>query len=104
MVRDAVVVGRVVRVDHLPAQDLLVVRTAGSSDAEVLVPFVKAIVPQVDIAAGRVVVTPPAGLFEALPDEPEDVPDAEDGPATDGSSDTEDADVETASEGDDTER
>ena len=30
-------------------------------------PFVKAIVPEVDIAAGRVVVTPPAGLFEELP-------------------------------------
>ena len=66
VVRDGDVVGRVVRVDHLPAQDLLIVRAA--NDSEVLVPFVKAIVPEVDVAAGRVVVTPPAGLFEELPD------------------------------------
>jgi 16S rRNA processing protein RimM len=75
VVRDEEVVGRVVRVDHLPAQDLLIVRPAGdSADAEILVPFVKAIVPEVDVAAGRVVVTPPPGLFEELPgqdDEPE---------------------------------
>lgn len=54
-------VGRIVRVDHFPAQDLLVVKTA---DAEVLVPFVSAIVPEVDIDAGTVTVTPPAGLFD----------------------------------------
>lgn len=75
VVRDGVVVGRVVRVDHLPAQDLLIVRpAAGSSDDEILVPFVKAIVPEVDVAGGRVVVTPPAGLFEDLPTEPDDEP------------------------------
>ncbi|MDR6198209.1 16S rRNA processing protein RimM [Microbacterium sp. SORGH_AS428] len=64
VVRDGVVVGRVARVDHLPAQDLLAVAVG---ESEVLVPFVKAIVPEVDPAAGRVVVTPPAGLFEELP-------------------------------------
>lgn len=71
VVRDGVVVGRVARVDHLPAQDLLAVAVG---ENEVLVPFVKAIVPEVDPAAGRVVVTPPAGLFEELPsdDEPAD--------------------------------
>jgi 16S rRNA processing protein RimM len=65
------------RVDHLPAQDLLVVRTA---EGEVLVPFVKAIVPEVDIAAGTVTLTPPTGLFEELPDEErpdEELPDEE---------------------------
>ena len=68
VVRDDVVVGRVARVDHFPAQDLLIVRTGGEeSDREVLVPFVKAIVPIVDVPGGRVVVTPPAGLFEELP-------------------------------------
>ncbi len=71
VVRDGLAVGRIVRVDHLPAQDLLVVAVG---DAEVLVPFVAAIVPEVDVAAGRVVVTPPAGLFE-------DGPDEDDGPA-----------------------
>lgn len=64
VVRDGTVVGRVIRVDHLPAQDLLTVK---AGEREVLVPFVKAIVPEVDIAAGRLVVTPPAGLFEDLP-------------------------------------
>ncbi|QCQ16186.1 MULTISPECIES: ribosome maturation factor RimM [Microbacterium] len=64
VVRDGVVIGRVARVDHLPAQDLLAVAVG---ENEVLVPFVKAIVPEVDPAAGRVVVTPPAGLFEELP-------------------------------------
>jgi 16S rRNA processing protein RimM len=67
VVRDGVVVGKVARVDHFPAQDLLVVSTG---DDEVLVPFVSAIVPEVDVEGGRVVVTPPAGLFEELP-EPE---------------------------------
>src|SRR6478736_9151940 len=66
VVRDDVVVGRVIRVDHLPAQDLLIVRA--DDENEILVPFVKAIVPEVDIAAGRVIVTPPPGLFEELPD------------------------------------
>ncbi|GAA5030155.1 ribosome maturation factor RimM [Microbacterium fluvii] len=78
VVRDDEVVGRVTRVDHLPAQDLLIVRPVeGAEDDEILVPFVKAIVPEVDVAAGRVVVTPPAGLFEALPDgdtEPDEGP------------------------------
>lgn len=68
VVRDEAVVGRVTRVDHLPAQDLLIVRpVGGAADDEILVPFVKAIVPEVDIEAGRIVVTPPAGLFEELP-------------------------------------
>ena len=68
VVRDDVVVGRVARVDHFPAQDLLIVRAAAEDgeDREVLVPFVKAIVPIVDVPGGRVVVTPPAGLFEEL--------------------------------------
>ncbi|WP_067199125.1 ribosome maturation factor RimM [Microbacterium sp. XT11] len=78
VVRDEVVVGRVVRVDHLPAQDLLIVKTG---DQEIMVPFVEAIVPTVDIAAGRLVVTPPAGLFEELPDA-DDVPAADDDAAT----------------------
>jgi len=69
VVRDGAVAGRVVRVEHLPAQDLLIVQ---AGEREVLVPFVRAIVPEVDVAGGRVVVTPPDGLFEDLPEEPED--------------------------------
>jgi 16S rRNA processing protein RimM len=66
VVRDGQAVGTIARVDHLPAHDLLAVKTEAG---EVLVPFVKAIVPTVDIAAGIVTVTPPAGLFEELPDD-----------------------------------
>ncbi|NLP85663.1 ribosome maturation factor RimM [Microbacterium sp. CFH 90308] len=87
VVRDGVSVGRVVRVDHFPAQDLLIIRRSGgpaASDDEVLVPFVKAIVPEVDVAGGRVVVTPPPGLFEELAPDGEDEqpePPAESAPA-----------------------
>lgn len=65
VVRDDVVIGRVTRVEHMPAQDLLIVK---AGENEVMVPFVEAIVPTVDVTAGRVIVTPPAGLFEELPD------------------------------------
>lgn len=78
VVRDDMIVGRVVRVEHFPAQDLLIVK---AGENEVMVPFVSAIVPTVDVAAGRVIVTPPAGLFEELPDaaasEPQSGSDAE---------------------------
>lgn len=80
VLRDGVEVGKVARVEHLPAQDLLIVKTA---DREVLVPFVSAIVPTVDLQAGTVIVTPPAGLFEDLADsdpEPEAASDAESTP------------------------
>ncbi len=79
VVRDGAVIGRVARIEHLPAQDLLIVRVG---DDEVLVPFVKAIVPEVDVPGGRVVVTPPPGLFEDLADEPDDE-GPEEGPAED---------------------
>ena len=66
--------GTVSEVQHFPAQDLLSVKTPSGI---VLVPFVEAIVPSVDLEAGVVSVTPPAGLFEALPE-------AEDSAATAG--------------------
>jgi len=72
VVREGAEVGTVSRVDHLPAQDLLAVDTPSG---EVLVPFVSAIVPSVDIVAGVITVTPPIGLFEEVPDD--DAPDAE---------------------------
>ncbi|PRI11671.1 ribosome maturation factor RimM [Leucobacter massiliensis] len=61
--RDGVVLGTVTEVQHMPAQDLLAVNTPGGT---VLVPFVEAIVPSVDVEAGVVRVTPPAGLFEEI--------------------------------------
>jgi 16S rRNA processing protein RimM len=66
VLRDGKQIGEVIRVDHLPAQDLLAVETASG---EVLVPFVRAIVPEVDINSGTLTVTPPGGLFETLEDE-----------------------------------
>lgn len=75
--RDGVAVGTVSEVQHFPAQDLLSVKTASGI---VLVPFVEAIVPSVDIEAGVVTVTPPPGLFEDLPDEPISEPGAEPAP------------------------
>lgn len=72
-VRDGSAVGTVTRVDHLPAQDLLVVKTA---TGEVLVPFVKAIVPAVDLESGTVTLTPPFGLFEETEDDETSVDEA----------------------------
>jgi 16S rRNA processing protein RimM len=69
VIRDGVKVGTVALVDHLPAQDLLHVKTDAG---DILVPFVKAIVPSVDIKAGTLTVTPPPGLFEELPEEPDE--------------------------------
>jgi 16S rRNA processing protein RimM len=54
--------GEVVGIDHAPAADLLVLRRPDGRSA--LVPFVSAMVPSVDLAAGRVVITPPEGLFD----------------------------------------
>lgn len=58
---DGRVVGKIARVDHFPAQDLLVVATEAG---DVMVPFVKEIVPEVDIDRGQVIMTPPGGLFD----------------------------------------
>lgn len=75
--RDGERIGRVIRVDPLPAQDMLIVEHRGE---EVMVPFVKAIVPEVDLRAGRITVTPPPGLFEEL----EAADDETTAPATSG--------------------
>lgn len=55
-------VGEVAGLLNRPAQDLLVVRL--TSGQEALVPFVEAIVPEVDPEAGRVLIDPPAGLLD----------------------------------------
>jgi len=81
--REGVEVGEVVRVEHMPAQDLLIIK---SSDREVMLPFVKAMVPSLDIAAGTITVTPPIGLFEEVlpelatpePAQPAEVTETED--------------------------
>ncbi|SHG08641.1 ribosome maturation factor RimM [Streptoalloteichus hindustanus] len=59
---DGTRVGRVVEVVHGPAGELLVL--AGEGGGEILVPFVGEIVPEVDVAGGRLVLTPPPGLLD----------------------------------------
>ena len=54
-------VGRLERIEHNAAQDLLVIRT---STREVLFPFVAALVPDVDLDAGRIVLDDRPGLLE----------------------------------------
>ena len=58
-------VGVVDDVTHL-GQDVLVIRRDDGTEA--LVPFVREIVPEVDVAGGRIVIAPPAGLLD--PDTP----------------------------------
>ena len=61
--RDGSEIGEVIRVDHLPAQDLLAIKFG---EQEVLLPFVKAFVPKVDVKTGLIEITPPGGLFEQI--------------------------------------
>ncbi len=73
VMRDGVEFGKVVRVEHLPAQDCLAIECASG---EQLLPFIKKFVPTVDVEKGEVVITPPGGLFEELEGEAEET-DAE---------------------------
>ncbi|GAA3391088.1 ribosome maturation factor RimM [Cryptosporangium minutisporangium] len=58
---DGASLGSVVDVVHSAAGELLVLSFNG---AERLVPFVREIVPTVDVPGGRVVIDPPEGLFD----------------------------------------
>ncbi len=59
---DGAAVGTVAAVEQHPMQDLLVVRVEGSR--EVRVPFVRALVPEVDLERGELVIDPPEGLLD----------------------------------------
>lgn len=59
---DGTAVGTVREVVHGPGGELLVVARPDAPDA--LVPFVREIVPTVDLAGGRVVLDPPEGLLD----------------------------------------
>lgn len=61
VIRDGVQIGIVKRVEHLPAQDILVIAVG---DREVMLPFVSAFVPEVRIDSAELLVNPPGGLFE----------------------------------------
>ena len=62
VVVDGAVIGVVREVSHLPGQDLIVVATL--DEREVLIPLVYAFVPQIDVSAKRIIITPPEGLLE----------------------------------------
>jgi len=62
---DGAAIGEVREVLHLPGHDVLAVTRPDGT--EVLIPFVAAIVPEVDLAANRLVVSAPGGLLDPLP-------------------------------------
>jgi 16S rRNA processing protein RimM len=59
---DGTALGEIADLLHLPGQDVLAVKRPDAP--EVLIPFIKQFVPTVDVAGGRVVVDPPAGLLD----------------------------------------
>ena len=59
---DGTPLGAVADVLHLPHGDVLAIARDGA--AEALVPFVRAMVPVVDLTGRRVVVDPPEGLLD----------------------------------------
>ena len=63
---DGTLLGEVTGLVHGGAQDLLAVRAVDGRPT--LVPFVAALVPEVDVAGGRVVVADRPGLVTPLPD------------------------------------
>lgn len=65
---DGTPLGEVTRVVHGGAQDLLSIRTPDGRDA--LVPFVRALVPEVDLVGGRVTVADRPGLVTPFPGDP----------------------------------
>jgi len=66
---DGAPLGEVKAVVHGSAQDLLTIRTPDGRDT--LVPFVSALVPEVDLPAGRVVVADRPGLVAPFPEDAE---------------------------------
>ncbi|MCL2089619.1 MAG: ribosome maturation factor RimM [Micrococcales bacterium] len=64
-VGDHALLGTVVDLEHPPAHDLLVLREPDGTVSRV--PFVRQIVPVVDVAGGRVLLDPPGGLLSAEP-------------------------------------
>ena len=59
--------GTVTAIAHNAAQDLLTIRTPDGRDA--LVPFVTALVPEVDVGNGRIVIADRPGLVTPYPED-----------------------------------
>lgn len=68
---DGTAFGTVVAVHDFGAGDLLEIARAGTT---VLIPFTQRAVPSVDLAAGRLVVDPPAGLLDPAKPDAEEAP------------------------------
>ena len=64
------VLGTLTAVGHGSAQDLLTISTPEGREA--LVPFVAALVPEVDVAGGRIVIADRPGLVSPFPDDADD--------------------------------
>jgi 16S rRNA processing protein RimM len=60
--------GTVVAIQNFGAGDLIELKPPVGSET-LLLPFTKAVVPVIDMAAGRIVVNPPDGLLDSGPDE-----------------------------------
>ncbi|MEU0115729.1 ribosome maturation factor RimM [Streptomyces bobili] len=60
--KDGVEVGRITEISHLPSQDLFIVERPDGS--EVMIPFVEAIVTEIDLEEQRAVIDPPPGLID----------------------------------------
>jgi len=73
VLEDGARLGKVVAVHDFGAGDMLEI--ARDKGQPVLVPFTRAAVPVVDVASGKIVVDPPAGLLDA-PREPAEEPAA----------------------------
>lgn len=68
--------GHIVGVPNYGAGDLLEIAPVGdATGATLLVPFTRAVVPVIDVAGGRVVVDPPAGLLPEPGRDPGDNPE-----------------------------
>jgi 16S rRNA processing protein RimM len=62
--KDGSLLGEVAAVTDFGAGDLLEIRCAARHNT-IMIPFVAAMVPEVDVAKRRIVVNPPEGLIEA---------------------------------------
>jgi 16S rRNA processing protein RimM len=79
---DGTPLGRIEGLEPAPAHDLLVLREV--SGQRTLIPFVHAIVPVVDVAGGRVVLTPPGGLLASLGQRDDDAGSGDEGAGDEG--------------------
>jgi 16S rRNA processing protein RimM len=82
---DGTLLGEIIGLEHLPAHDMLLLRELDGTRTQI--PFVRAIVPVVDVAGGRVVLDPPGGLLASDAANLVVSEETVGGPADDGSDD-----------------